>query len=450
MKPFDEKFADNVREVFDAWHEPVDEQAWQEMKSRLTKSKKTSLFILVPAYMKYAAAAVVLLVASITLWQILPTSDINENQLSQRTEITPYIESDTHSGITENSTDNDPNTLSQKQDLAKHHLADKTERKISSKKSTDESFAETIHKPVMVSSPNLQIGSTSDIPGMRDNLSHLPEQIDLILDESPLEIPTNPELAQEMPNQNVIDDAQIIAYNLSLIKNQERNHASKPGIEFSAGSMKTYSTAEVAGGMGYSAGITGNWPLSDRFSIGSGGVLVYNQFSLNEPDAATRINKDFANSPELDLSSGYNIIGQKTYADVEYMAIDIPVNFRYKVSDIANGKLFVSAGLSSLLYLQQNYTQNSDVTAFYVRNDTYGNQYLGSESTKLSTSTEFDAFKRLDLGRYLNFSVGYMINREKNSLLVEPFIKYPLGDVTSMNLQIGMAGITLKYHFAKP
>jgi hypothetical protein len=453
MKPFDEKFADNVREVFDTWHEPVDEQAWLDMKNRLKKSEKKTFLLLMPVFIKYAAAAVVLIVASATLWLLLLPSGVQENQMSLNEDASPpaviSAEMNQHQINT--------NTLTPAKSSiqAEPILVDENPGRSEQTKSNTNPLEETNQNKVIASVDSKENKSLSSIPKTQENLLDVSAIHDTIVDEIIIESHNNIELAESQlaPVNTTPDDAQIIAFNLAMMENQEKKSPSKPGVEFFAGSMKTYSNAEIAGGMGYSAGITGNWPLSDRFSIGGGGVLVFNQFSLNEPIAAVRSDKELLYSPNIELSgdySDYNIVDQKVYADMNYVAIDIPVNLRYRISNISKGKLYVSAGLSSVLYLQQNYTKSSDVTAVYSRTDQFGNAFPDSEKALVSTSTEFEAFRHLDLGRLLNFSVGYMINRDKNSLLIEPFIKYPLGDITSMNLQIGMAGISLRYNFARP
>ena len=66
---------------------------------------------------------------------------------------------------------------------------------------------------------------------------------------------------------------------------------------------------------------------------------------------------------------------------------------------------------------------------------------------KIKESEKINAFQRFDFARLLNLSVGYVINYDNADLIVEPFIKYPLGNLTSRNIQMGMGGISLKYSF---
>jgi hypothetical protein len=439
MKPFDEQFSDNVRDVFDAWQEPVDEQAWQQMKSRLQSGKKKSLLLLYP--LQFAAAAAVLLIAGMSLWLLEPSEDLvmisSTVDQQQSVAIQPGDELlPAEEGVNE--------ALAQRQALSDASATNNHQqqnRAVSPATGTIIKSSDIIQEPSwVVSSPG------ADTTYQLYPQPIIPEQLADVKEIIPEEIP--------VPVMKYIpDDKAIIDYNLSFVEPKSAVTQGN-GVEISAGSLKTWSMAEVAGGMGYAAGITRHWNLGRNFSIGSGGSFVYNSFSLEDPMAARQSPSgyyaDYSPERNADNSSKYLTIRRDKNTDMDFMAIDIPVNFRYDISSIGKGKLYVSAGLSSLIYLNENFTSQSEYLTLMPSNGISGDSSYSSTVSKVNTSGSFGALNRIDLGRFINFSFGYRLNRKKQSLLIEPFMKYPLGNVTSMQLNIGMAGINLKYDIAHP
>jgi hypothetical protein len=71
MKPFDEEFAENVREAFENYLEPVDEKAWEQMQNRLQKTSKVRTLFITPLFIRATAAIVFLIAASGSLWLLV-------------------------------------------------------------------------------------------------------------------------------------------------------------------------------------------------------------------------------------------------------------------------------------------------------------------------------------------------------------------------------------------
>lgn len=444
MKPFDEQFSDNVRDVFDAWQEPVDEQAWLEMKSRLKRGKKKSVLLLYP--LRFAAAAAILLLAGMSAWLMVnqPQDTIafrsaTEQQESVVLQPQQEVYSIEESRQETSSETQQPVTI---ESSRKNLQQEATENFISpSVATTTNKSTELIpdHSPVISQSVKDSSYHVAPDPIITDQMA---EVKDIISEETPSPV------MKPLP-----DDKAIIDYNLSFIE-QKSKASQGSGIEISAGSMKTWSMAEVAGGMGYSAGVTRHWNLGSNFSIGSGGTFVYNSFSLEDPIAASQpqrgVYADYSPERNFDSNSGYLMVRRDKFTDMDFMAIDIPINFRYDISSIGKGKIYVSAGLSSLIYLHENFKSQTEYIAMVPASGTNGETNYGSSISKVNSSGSFGALNRFDLGRFLNLSFGYRLNRKKQSLLIEPYMKYPLGNVTSMQLNIGMAGVTLKYDIARP
>ncbi len=475
MKPFDKKLADNMRNVFDNWQEPVDENAWLQIKQKLGgKSNKTALFFIWTWPVKVAATILLgLLTFSVWYYQDnLRETDLltsqNDNQVKntgtsgsgEESFQEPIPENDNENiaivdetAATENGTQNrllliaeyveETDQTSTKQTDTE---ADLPERDLTPG-NVVESLLPADHLAEEVI-PTITAEGDGALNEIEDHLAvTILSEVDSLYDlnTSDTAIAVSPVVVAKS------NDELTIAANLLEMNAEKQNRTSNSYVEISAGSLKTYSSAELASGLGFSAGVMGYWAVGKNVSLSSGGVLMYNQFTLDNPMAASgsRNLDESVAMPSFDYSSSANTLYAVTsnYTDFEFTAIDIPLNVRFKVADRPRSQFFVSGGLSSLLYLQQNYTRYTEYATMSNQFGLSGSQEVVSGTTSFSDGDSYEAFRQFDFGRLINFSMGYLIKRERHSILIEPHIKYPVGNITSMDLRIGMAGISLKYNF---
>jgi len=482
MKPFDEKFGENVREVFDNYREPVDERAWKQMKSRLKARSGKRIFGMAPLFMRTAAAITFLILTSGSIWLLV----LNQRKPGMATAYEVHEESP---AFAEDAPGDTPSGSAVEEDIM-HEVNPGHDGSIdqagverpslasviSERPDEDEIIAQTVTgegistgetertRETGLIRETVSSGETPGVQEIADNryIAGTP------LAPDTREIPDTPPPAELHPlsaisgihsrgvtshlvpsEQPAADaDAFITSRNLESLGDAETGRDRASIVEVSAGSMKTWSSQEVAGGLGYTAGVGGDWRVGRRMSIHSGGLLVYNRFSLRNTLVSAKHHsyQEFAASPERDMNLVYNVLQYQTSdTDVEFTALDIPVNIRFTLKEAPGRRIFLSAGFSSFLYLQQKYSSESTVLASYHRLNPQGHYVSETDYANLTSGGEFSAFRRFDLARFLNLSGGYMIRGRNQSLIIEPFLKYPLGDVTTLNLNIGMAGLSLKY-----
>lgn len=426
--PFDDRFAENVRRVFDNYSEPVDEQAWLQMKKRLRAGSKTGMLVVLPLWIKAAAAVALMVLISGSLWIFFlkPEAALQTTSHEQKEEI-PVISEEAITG----------------QPLP---LIAVDEPVIREKEADARKLTAITPQPAEITEPAGEQKSGPDISlpaltGLREDIQRSLTEIRGLFPET-----VSSDLTADEKVTDADADAMIIIGNLERVGHDEISRDRRSLMEVSAGSMKTWSPQEMAGGMGYSAGITGDWRVGNRWSISGGGLLVYNQFRLDRTTGSMNYAKQehYSMMPGADRAAGFQVLQQKTTTDFEFMAIDLPVNIRYTVREMARSRLYLSAGLSSFIYLQQNYTSQSEMLAEFQEFDDQGLRVVQT-SYDVTSSGSFDAFRRTDLARFFNFSGGYVIRGRNHSMVIEPFLKYPLGSVTNLNLNIGMAGLSLKY-----
>ncbi|MFN3555960.1 MAG: hypothetical protein ACK4VN_08365 [Bacteroidales bacterium] len=439
MKPFDDKFADNVREVFDAWDEPADEQAWLMMKARLQPAAKKKALLAIPLWLRAAAAVFVLGLLGVSAWMFLQPSSPLTPLASESIQPDPL---DPALGIASSDASYSHSLAEEVPEGVSHHTA--------------EAFIEPVTLPVQPSLPAKQqqqpvLAATTDTPTVLPDVL-LPTDLQTEqqgLAEVTVHQPTISEEEQKVNPNGLLPvlptDEQIIRENMAMLSDEPLRPASF--VELSAGTMKTWTGSEIAGGMGLAAGVSGQWPLGQRFSLSSGGSLVYNQFSINEEGSSrSRLMYDAIHSmPNFDMADHIEVIDRQVSTDFEFMALDIPLNVRYAVREMNRSSIFVSAGISSLLYLQQNYQTQTDVLAELSGMSTQGDYFSNTNSVSSTQTGDFGLFSRFDFARFLNLSAGYVIRGKSHSLVIEPYMKYPLGGVTSLNFHIGMAGVSLKF-----
>ncbi len=464
MMLFDERFGENVREVFDNYQERVDEKAWQQMKKRLQAKSKTPFFIMGPFWNKAAAAIAILMAITGCLWLFfLYPEKTGQVAVYKKYEDSPAIadvaSDDTHpDGFAENEDiEYSPQTGVQQINHITQGREEFPDEKIIAQ--TIDGIQDTVIPAPDFDTRRLQVfvpqladipdfagdqrfDSVFSYPGMQADGKKLFREIKRL---SPGEVSSGMNTQDKL----VIDDTdtRIIHENLERLNIKETSHGRIPLMEVSAGSMKTWSPREMAGGVGYAAGVAGDWPVGDRLSISGGGLLVYNQFKLGNTTGAMKYagDEEMASLPHFDAAERYQVLQQKTTTDFVFTAIDIPVNIRYIVSEMARSRIYVSAGFSSFIYLQQSYNSRSEVLAEYTAVNSRGHQIVETGYAIVTSGGEFDAFRRMDLARFFNLSLGYVIRGKNHAMVIEPFIKYPLGDVTDLNLNVGMAGFSLKY-----
>ncbi|MBW6479629.1 MAG: hypothetical protein K0B37_09395 [Bacteroidales bacterium] len=104
--------------------------------------------------------------------------------------------------------------------------------------------------------------------------------------------------------------------------------------------------------------MTGDFPVSQNLSINTGGILVYNQFSF---DDNSMFGVAMEALPNYYGSEDLTAIDESGFVDYEFMAVDFPLNMRMQLLNDSRKQFFVSAGVSSFLYLQQSFSRNAEI-----------------------------------------------------------------------------------------
>ncbi|MHC1731310.1 MAG: outer membrane beta-barrel protein [Bacteroidales bacterium] len=194
---------------------------------------------------------------------------------------------------------------------------------------------------------------------------------------------------------------------------------------------------------GVSIGFYVERQLSRRISVRPGLAMARHSYALeNTPGGSAAF--DYA-APELNGMSGTTT---SFNADINVVSMEVPVNFVFSIRKRGESNLFVTTGASSVLYLNQHLSGNYNNTYTKTIVDSYGDVSYESMTTSVRVDSEQELLNRVDFLGLANFSVGYSFPFAGFSHLVfEPFVQFPIKDLTSMNLRIRYGGLSFKVQF---
>jgi len=210
---------------------------------------------------------------------------------------------------------------------------------------------------------------------------------------------------------------------------------SKTGISVLASPTLNYSEAQTKGSAGFTAGIVSDYPLTKGIRISSGLVLARQNLRIEE-----------SGNTNLTPDSGVGAFSSSTTADL--LTLDVPLNLQFTLGKRHNRESYVSVGVSSYLFLKEQFDLFSrEVTEVLQEADDGSIERFPvvEENTEEESNPTFSTF---DFAEVLNFAVGFNYSAgKKTDLVIEPFIKYPLGSLTSKNVQFGSGGINIRIRF---
>lgn len=190
--------------------------------------------------------------------------------------------------------------------------------------------------------------------------------------------------------------------------------------------------------MNVGGGVTTAYRISDKFSLSSG-------ISYLQMQAAGDVSGQGNSGAGISSFAEKKLVG----VDANLKAIDIPIALVYKL----NKNFYTSAGVSFFSVLSEKRNNTFEQTAQVDRNG-YDFQ-TGGPSTFKAVSVEHVEEPTVErhlkgnsyLG-YFNFSVGRQQNIfNKYKVRIEPFIKIPVGKLSSEDLNLTNSGIKFQLSF---
>ena len=211
--------------------------------------------------------------------------------------------------------------------------------------------------------------------------------------------------------------------------------------------LYNYSSSMVSSEANFAGGIVSEFRVLPDLTV-STGVMVSRQYFTTRKQsrelasylsANTRVDK----VGELASFGGFYPYFRDISNKVKLIGVDVPLNIEYRFD-----RLSVSAGVSSFTYLQEKYRH--DYTSHYVVYEYDGeDNIVGSDKMARSETLResYDPLGKVDLASVLNVAVGYRFDVGTARLVIEPYMKHPLGDLASRDLRFGSRGLRVRLGF---
>lgn len=250
---------------------------------------------------------------------------------------------------------------------------------------------------------------------------------------------TSQPAGQKQDSAKVKQDTSFVKTETILLADQAREGMQKDaagprrkvrfGINFSPG----FAASQSAGTVNYMGGLSADIPLSSKFQL-STGLQVENQSVVKE-------------NPGIVSSA----TAPKNETKTELITLDVPLNFTWKFVTEKSHAYYVSAGLSSLVYLKQenmNTTYSQDlvpVSSLVNGQEVKSYNVVDHISVTQNSVTPDQAF---DLAGRLNLMVGFEKKLTNRLFMhIEPYTKIPTSAQTEGSFNFTTSGINFKISF---
>ena len=467
MSDFDKRFADRVREVFDAYEEPVDPAALARMKAALGTSRGAP-----PApspapdrapvrgarasrgtlWRMGAAAALAVLALGLWLMSLpgtAPGPETARDAVASADSPAARTEPDDADRATPDASEtaSDPSAALAEGEPSRPDLAVASGPPTASRADApraDASRADASRRPTSrsVVTPQIEspvplgegegvepavagavVPSTGERPGVDSGLAEAASETEAARARSVVLV------AEAPPSAPVTRPA---------LADSDRGSAGRGGLGIVVAATSAFSDGALADGAGASAGLAYEQALGRGLFVSAGALAAYNRFTV-EPETQTLslTATDIASQP----SRSIDVPEQSTLTT---LALELPVDVALDVARAPGGRLGVSVGLTSAVYLAQTFEDEGDrLTAEVTADRETGVATFEVQSEPFDSREEQGAFSRVDLARQLGLALRF--TSDGRALAVEAYGRLPLGGLTSREIPLTTAGLRLRY-----
>jgi hypothetical protein len=426
MKQFDDQFRQQVADAFSSYNAgKLADAGWNSFVRKQKGGRRAG--IIIPLWAKAASVAIILAVGSLFTYRALDRrTDIGLTE-SAKTEISP----DTKPGAAREVLADVPAVTA----IASDAGGERTERTLT---------AETIRKTESAIPADPGKTDISVIPDENLAVSPVKPEVSLISDslavKNQIKIAGDKDANLEEEDLPVVIDEPIIMEPDIAAERTKRTFL----IAGFSGMMSVVNNM-TSGSPGASLGIYTEHRITRRIAFRPGLVLAKNSLGVESSSATSASNFNYA-SPALSGATG---VIDSYKATVELLAMEVPLNMVFTIIDGSKSSLFLSAGASTMIYINQQIT-GSFRNAYTKEslNTADGQTSYETRYSEVEIETEQEPFSNTDYFGLANFSAGYSLPFGKtNKLLIEPFVQLPISDLTSLNVRVKYGGVSMKLRF---
>ena len=224
---------------------------------------------------------------------------------------------------------------------------------------------------------------------------------------------------------------------------EKKSRYSRPGFMTGMSGVMSHVKEASSSAPGVSVGFWIEQKITERISFRPGVALAVNSLGFDTESGR------LGGSYKMSLIDGNSGTLESYNGELRMVAMELPMNFVFKVFERKRSGIYLSAGASTMVYFSQKFT--GDFVNEYTQE--YYSATTNSMTTETRTSTvsvdnSYSALNHTDYFGLANFSAAWSVPYGKTStLLIEPFMQLPLSDLTSLNLRVRYGGISMKVRF---
>jgi len=474
-KSFDSILSSKIKETFENYNEEFKPEDWQKMKAKLQPNKGLT----VKFYSNLAKAAVVLAIVGIASLLVFKSVDSKQINIKNIANHNSYKKIEIRNVIIENQNFENQNNSTFVNNLNTNYnnnIAKNSNKNINQNvennsyiqnnqniannviNNSDFQNNQNIANNDVNNSNNQNITNITNNLIQKDSLNNINENSknQILLVETTknnneiIDTTTKNQFiatdkikndSSKIINKNIVLNEDIFKDDIFKTDDEKKTKKDKIKLGLAFSSNYNYSNSYNSNDLNFGGGIISDFEILNNFSLNTG-ILFANQsfvqnskvgvFNKAEVDLDANIQSPTNQMPE-------NMV---TQSQLNLMGIDIPLNLQYEIKNF-----FVSAGVSSITYLNENKQYISYNLQESFLTDSIGNQSLETFYVAETVTENTKAFKRFDFAKIFNISFGYKIPINKNELAIEPYLKMPTGKLSSDNIVYYSGGVSIKYKF---
>jgi hypothetical protein len=416
MKLFDDIFRENVDKAFTGYNaDHLADKGWNSFMAARKKERKLKA-IVIPLWAKAASIALIVGTGALITYLTINRHTAEEKLSLSETESKMEIPATVHSG----SANPASTVIAKKYDPGKENNeirhADNLKAKAFSKQPSAE---EQLNRAIA------QAPAYTDVQPVIAENKLLPSEDTINL--------TFKEILKELPYGEPEETA------VSEEKKRFSKTTFMTGLSGVLANVKNASSAAP----GVSVGIYVEQKITKRFSFRSGLALAVNSLGVDNKSG------NLESAYSVSLLDGNSGTPDSYNGELRMITMELPLNIVFKAFERKRSGIYLSAGASTMVYLNQKFTCDfvNEYTQEYF-NAITGSMSYEKRSSTVTVNNSYSAFNHTDYFGLANFSAGYSHLYGKTSTLqIEPFIQLPLGDLTVLNLRVRYGGISIKIRF---
>ncbi len=228
---------------------------------------------------------------------------------------------------------------------------------------------------------------------------------------------------------------------LMTITEETGMHSRGPAFLTGLTGMMAHASEASNTSPGMSVGFYIEQKIAGRISFRPGLAIGMSSLGINSTHGNSA-----AFAASMPVLNGISGTPESFNGQLNMVTMELPLNIVLKLLDRKGSSLYLSAGASSLFYIREHFTGNfvNEYTQDKY-NSTTGTTYTETKYSTVSIDNSYGAFSRTDFFGLATVSAGYSLPLGSTSMLhIEPFMQFPLNNLTSLDLQVYYTGVSMK------